>query len=139
MGPVINVSFSAAIVAVQQEGTMSEYIHHVSGRLRLKLAQVRKQPQRAQEVEAAICRIRGVTAVEASTVTGSVLIRYDAAEVDVGTIMNSMKEAGLAAAGAENGLMHHKSSASPLAGKVVDVLVERLIERSAVALIGALL
>lgn len=39
---------------------MSEYIHHIAGRLRLKLAQIRKQPQRAQEIQSAMTRIDGV-------------------------------------------------------------------------------
>jgi cation transport ATPase len=118
---------------------MTGYMHHVTGRLRLKLPQMRKDPQRAQEIQSATCRIEGVTSVEANVVTGSLLIRYDAHQVDVATIMNAMAEMGLLSAPARTRASRHRSAPSPLTDKVVDMLVEKLIERSALALVGALL
>jgi copper chaperone CopZ len=120
---------------------MSEYIHHnhTAGRLRLKLAQIRKQPQRAQEIQSATRRIDGVKSVEANVVTGSLLIRYDAHKVDVETIMGSMRDMGLLSAPTRTIATKNRPAASPLADKVVDMLVEKLIERSAIALVGALL
>lgn len=118
---------------------MSEYIHHIAGRLRLKLPQIRKEPQRAREIQSATGRINGVTSVEANIVTGSLLIRYDKDKVDVETIMSSMREMGLPSAPARARAAQHRPAPSPLADKVVNVLVEKLIERSAIALVGALL
>jgi hypothetical protein len=118
---------------------MSEYIHHTAGRLRLKLAQLRKQPQRAHEIQSATRRIIGVKSVEANVVTGSLLIRYDAHEVDVETIMGSMRDMGLLSAPTRAIAAQHRPAASPLADKVVNMLVKKLIERSAIALVGALL
>jgi hypothetical protein len=125
---------------------MSEYIHHITGRLRLKLAQIRKQPQRAQDIQSAACRISGVKSVETNIVTGSLLIRYDAAAVNAESIMLSMKGMGLLSSTAGSREMPYRSpvtqqraAPSPLANKVVDMLVEKLIERSAIALVGALL
>jgi copper chaperone CopZ len=120
---------------------MSNYIHHISGRLRLNLAQIKRQPARAQEVQAAIWRINGVTSVEPNITTGSLLIRYDTAKVEVGTILHSMKEAGLLSAPSapDRTSAQHRPIASPVADKVVDMLVGKLIERSAVAILGVLL
>lgn len=122
---------------------MSEYIHHISGRLRLKLEHIRKQPKRAQEVAAAICRIRGVTSVTTNITTGSLLIRYDTAAVEGDAILKSMKEVGLLPPARPPRLPHpllpHQSPASPIADKVVDVVIGKLIERSAVVLLSALL
>ena len=117
---------------------MREYIHHIPGRLRLKLQQIKRQPARAQEVRAVICRIRGVTSVEPNVTTGSLLIRYEEAEVEADTILNFMEEAGLLSE-PRTAIAGRSSPASPLADKVAGMLVEKLIERSALVLIGALL
>jgi copper chaperone CopZ len=118
---------------------MTGYIHHVAGRLRLKLPQMWRDPRRAQEIQSATCRIEGVTSVEANVVTGSLLIRYDAHKVDAETIMSAMAEMGLLSAPTRARGSQNRSTPSPLADKVVDVLVEKLIERSTIALVGALL
>jgi hypothetical protein len=116
---------------------MSEYIHHVAGRLRLKLPQMRKDPQRAHEIQSAACRISGVISVDANIITGSLLVRYDKHQVNVETIMTSMAEMGLLSAPVRSRAAHQRPEHSPLADKVVGVLVEKLIERSAIALVGA--
>jgi copper chaperone CopZ len=118
---------------------MSEYIQHVAGRLRLKLPQMRKDPQRAQEIQSAACRISGVISVDANIVTGSLLVRYDKRRVDAERIVSSMAEMGLLSAQVRTRAAQPRPEASPLADKVVGVLVEKLIERSAIALMGALL
>jgi copper chaperone CopZ len=117
---------------------MSNYIHHISGRLRLTLPQIKRQPARAREVQAAIRRINGIMSVEPNLTTGSLLIRYDTAIVAVGAILQSMKEMGLLTA-REGTTVQAPAIASQVADKVVDALVGKLIERSAVAIIGAFL
>ena len=57
---------------------MTTYTHHISGRLRTRYPQLKNNPARARAAEAAIRNIHGVISVEASTITGSLLIRYDA-------------------------------------------------------------
>lgn len=116
---------------------MSEYIHHIAGRLRLKLAQIRRNPRRASEIRAAVCRIDGVISAEANVVTGSLLIHYEAARIDGHAIVLAMKEAGWLASA------FGAAPAAPMrpavTGKMLDTLAEKLIERSAIALLGALL
>jgi hypothetical protein len=118
---------------------VSVYIHHVSGRLRLKLEQIRRQPRRAQEIQIAVGRIKGITSVESNTITGSLLVRYDADEVKVETILHAMREMGLLSTAAGVTVSQQRAFASLATDKVLDVLVEKLIERSVVAIIGALL
>ena len=115
---------------------MSEYIHHVSGRLRLKLEHIKRQPLQAQAVDAAVRRIRGVTSVNTNVTTGSLLIRYDTDKVGIEAILHSMKEAGLLPASRAS--QSSPSLSIPVADKVADIVVGKLIERSAVALLGAL-
>lgn len=116
---------------------MSEYIHHISGRLRLKLEHIKRQPLRAQAVDAAVRRIWGVTSVNTNVTTGSLLIRYDTDSVGVDTILNSMKEAGLLPAARTSPSL--PSLPGPVADKVADIVIGKIIERSAAALLGALL
>jgi hypothetical protein len=123
---------------------MSEYIHHIAGRLRMTLPRIRKQPARAQEIQAVISRIAGVASIEANIISGSLLIRYDTNLVDAGTIMASMKELGLlsshaAARPIRRTDVSRRPASSPVADKVLDMIVEKLIERSAFAVLGALL
>jgi hypothetical protein len=123
---------------------MSEYIHHIAGRLRMTLPRIRKQPARAQEIQAVISRIAGVASIEANIISGSLLIRYDTNLVDAGTIMASMKELGLlsshaAARPIRRTDVSRRPASSPVADKVLHMIVEKLIERSAFAVLGALL
>ncbi len=117
---------------------MSQYIHHIPGRLRLKLDQIKRQPLQARKIQAAIGSIDGVLAVSVNVTTGSVLIRYEAARINGESLLRTMRETGLLPPPqAREPQRRHASS--PVAEKVADMLVEKLIERSAIALIGAFL
>lgn len=116
---------------------MSEYIHHTSGRLRLKLARIRKNPARAHDIQIMARRLDGVTSAAANSVTGSVLIHYEPGRTDVHAILRAMSSAGWLSPMATAG--NAGQALPPLAGKVLDSLAEKLVERSALALLGALL
>jgi copper chaperone CopZ len=119
--------------------------HHVSGRLRLKFLQLKGNANRAKQIEIAIRQLKGVISVEVNRVTGSVLVHYDA--IDTGshffldTLEKALLQLGLTIADGKmpNVPFPQTSSSSAIADKVVTALVEKLIERSAIALMGALL
>lgn len=121
---------------------MMTYTHHISGRLRTRYPQLKNNSARAKEVEAAIRGIDGVVSVEVNTVTGSLLIHYDAGATGrqalLDTLYRTKQGLGLiqasppparAAAGRTN----------TLADKLLSTVVEKCIERSAIALFSALL
>lgn len=137
---VIFLSRWPATVLRVMEANMSEYIHHVAGRLRLKLAQVKRNPARAHEIQAAVCRIAGVTSTHANSVTGSLVIYYDTKKTDFDTILGAMRATGVVpASGAAENTPPHAAALATLTGKLADMFTEKLIERSAIALLGALL
>jgi hypothetical protein len=130
------------------------YLHHVPGRLRVCLPPIKRNATAARATCAAIVRTPGVTAVESNILTGSVIIRYDPAAVSFDALVDALAATnhvdrtrlalppGSAATTADawqtvaDGVAH--------GGWVVfraasSVLVEKLVERSATALIGALL
>lgn len=124
---------------------MTRYIHHISGRLRTRYPQLRNNPRDARATETAIHQIKGVLSVEASTVTGSLLIRYDPAGVERETLLAAIQKTKL-----ELGLIqssqlpvrasvNHAFRPEKLSDKVLGMLVEKCIERSAIAIFAALL
>jgi copper chaperone CopZ len=123
---------------------MTHYVHHVPGRLRVKTPALKRQEHRACEVKTYLESIEGVFDVEVSTVTGSVLIKYDAARVNPAVLLNSMRDLGLVhhdhVTGNHTGAV---STGSPLANSAANTflnkLLETAIEKSAVALIAAVI
>jgi hypothetical protein len=62
-------------------------VHALPGRLRVKVAAIRKSPAAAAEVEHALCQQWGIADAVANPVTGSVLIRYDAERISPQAIL----------------------------------------------------
>lgn len=126
---------------------MTTYSHHISGRLRTRYPQLKNNPARARVVEAAIRKIDGVLSVEASTVTGSLLVRYDPCvdrrEALLDMLYRAKQQLGLiqaqrAPVPAPKSVAK-ASLANTLAEKAFDMMVEKCIERSTYALFAALL
>src|SRR5215510_729948 len=53
-------------------------VHAIPGRIRLKVAQVRKNPALAREIQTRLATVHGISQVEVNPLTGSVLILYEA-------------------------------------------------------------
>jgi hypothetical protein len=122
---------------------MHNYTHHIAGRWRTRYPQIKNQPGRARAVETALRRIKGVTLVEASPLTGSLLICYDAHGADRVALMEALhaakRELGLAAAPSRVEPMANEMKSDTLGDKLLGMLVEKCVERSALALIAALI
>lgn len=54
-----------------------QVIHFVPGRVRLKADSLRGTPDLARNMEAAFRRVPGISDVEASSLTGNILLNYD--------------------------------------------------------------
>lgn len=122
---------------------MNTYVHHVSGRLRLRLPQLKGHSGRAREAEKVMSQISGVTSADVNIVTGSLLMRYDPTGIDRDTLLNAVhltaKRLGLNEVPELRGERRTGVAISSLADRAVSIMLEKLIERSAVALVGALL
>lgn len=53
-------------------------VHFLPGRVRLKVAAIKGDPGRAEHLRAVFAQVPGVLGIDYNTLTGSVLIRYDA-------------------------------------------------------------
>lgn len=126
------------------------YVHHVPGRLRLRLGRLKANEPAAQAACEALRPLPGVTHVESNPATGSVTIRYDSRESALDAVWKVLHREGLVASPVpdlgvpvETGPARGVTTGSRIVGgaaeAVIGFLVEKLLERSAIALIGALI
>lgn len=116
---------------------VTEY-HHVPGRLRARVPRLKGNHHAAACLAGKLQAVAGVESVSASTVTGSVIIRYDH-----NTVSNEALWAALPPrTGQEenaSALGNMVAAAADTAAKaLLNAALEQLISRSAVAIIGAL-
>jgi hypothetical protein len=72
----------------------ASYVHALTGRLRIKLPEIKGNPMKAQEIENHFHLITGMQQVSANPVTGSLLLIYDPHLLQQEEIMAVLKELG---------------------------------------------
>lgn len=116
---------------------MTHYMHHIPGRLRVRVGGAKRNAQNARALQMAIQDICGVTAVEVNLLTGSVLVRYDPRACDTQALLSIFNRWG-----------HQQGSrSSAQAGRIWErvaetmarYLIEVALERAALAFIFAVL
>ena len=122
---------------------MSHYIHHVPGRLRLKTPALRRNESQARYVMRWLEGRIGIVSSEINTRTGSLIIRYEADTVSAQTIINDLKQEGYldgnVSLPAAEIFVSGTTASHKIADTLVNKVVEAVVERSAVALIAAVL
>ena len=120
--------------------------HSPPGRLRLRLNQLRHDPVQLGRIAALMRDIDGVLSVEPSPITGGVLIHYDAAKGltrqfwnDVESFLSEHKLNAAARAAPYQTVAVGAGPGRAIAEGVIETLVGKLVERSALALVAALL
>jgi copper chaperone CopZ len=68
-----------------------EILSAIPGRARLRVQGLREDAARATEVSALVRALDGVTVVEANPLTGTLLVRFDASQTDVTTIVAALE------------------------------------------------
>jgi copper chaperone CopZ len=119
---------------------MVNYIHHVPGRLRVNTPVLKRNEFRARQLKSYLEGMHGVLRADTSIVTGSVVIKYDTDMVSSAVILNSLHDLGYI----QNiHVSEQAAQAAPQMQKAADIfmakLVETALEKSAVALIAALI
>ena len=72
---------------------MANALHHVPGRLRVKIPALRSNPARSEKVRE-LLDICGVHSVRVNPLTGSTIVHYDGEEIDPERILKVLKENG---------------------------------------------
>jgi Heavy metal associated domain 2 len=119
-------------------------VHHVPGRLRIKILEIKGRPGEAARVAARIESIRGVRAVAANAVTGSVVIHYDARTTGHYAILAALqadvssRPITAPATMPEVGGKLLRPITQKLGHRLASSIIEKVLERSAMALIAGL-
>lgn len=131
---------------------MSGFIHQLPGRIRIKCPMIRDSTLRASALERLLRADPAVIEAAANPVTGSVLIRFKTTDASADDVLALVHEAGFdtksapvvlqstfkrRARRAPAGLLVR--SGGNVRKAVLGLLVEKALERSAIALIGAVL
>jgi hypothetical protein len=128
---------------------MSQYVHHVPGRLRIK-SQVFKNSDGDAAVRRLLDDLVGVHAIEINQLTGSLLVRYDKSLLSSSKILGPLVANGfishlpdLARRPAPRripaSLREHaiRNLIAALPRIIADIVVEKLLQRAALALVAA--
>jgi hypothetical protein len=73
---------------------MTDYLHALDGRMRIKITDVKGSLATAEEVTRYLLGSHGIDEVNANPITGNVLILYDANQISQGRILTLLKDAG---------------------------------------------
>jgi copper chaperone CopZ len=122
---------------------VSHYIHHGPGRLRVRTPALKRNKRESEKVRTAVQAIDGVMAVDVNHLTGSITVSYDKA-ASPNAVLELFQTYGYIGEPMMMPADAHADDAASRAGHAVakfavGVLVEKLVEHSAVALIGALI
>jgi Heavy metal associated domain 2 len=125
------------------------YVHHVPGRLRLQTPLLKGDRRAAAAALDKAVAIPGVSEARVSAVTGSLVITYDKQELRPAALWQSLCDSGLVSGPSpiEDGAPVTRArigsasavTATGLGRLVAGIIIESLLERSAVALVGALI
>lgn len=121
---------------------MIHYVHSVPGRLRVRITLLKNNPWEGNRLQAALAALPEVLSVEINELTGGAVIRFDHRQTSAGAIMKRLEELGYWRSGQaltveglpEGGAAGTAENAS---SKIVSAVVEKVIERSLMALLAA--
>jgi hypothetical protein len=120
---------------------MSNYVHSIPGRLRVKSALIRKNSGEAKKVEQLFRSVPGVQSLDINLITGSILVGYNPREVSSDMLLQILSETGYFEA--PKAVNHDEVIHSTLAraGKAIGsaVIGALEIEHPAVAILAALI
>jgi hypothetical protein len=73
---------------------MTDYLHALDGRMRIKITEVKGCPAAAEELTRYLLSSHGIDKVNANPITGNVLIIYNPQQISQEGILTLLKDAG---------------------------------------------
>jgi hypothetical protein len=114
---------------------MPNRVHHVPGRLRVRVAELKNCAPKAAALESELAAISGITRVECRIVTGSVIVYYDPRSTDLTSVHKL-----LGCPGTDPQAFAIEARASSKVGRVVLLFaLEKAIECAVPALLASIL
>jgi copper chaperone CopZ len=123
---------------------MSRDFHHVPGRLRIRSPKVKGNGAAAEEVCRTLENVAGISAIKANPLTGRVTIMYDSSATDEHAVCRMLQKQGyfdraFRLAAAERTPWIDPKHAEWAIKLLVSIATDKLFDRSAVALIRAVI
>ena len=123
---------------------MSYYVHNIPGRLRVKTPIVKGDPDTAEDIQKLLEAVVGVDSTAVRTLTGSVIVNYDAKTIDSETILDILKRKGYFDSSKvqtqEDYMETAVTKAGGLIGKaLLGLFLEKAFEGSALSLLTVLI
>ncbi|MDQ6665502.1 MAG: hypothetical protein M3Z23_14060 [Acidobacteriota bacterium] len=118
---------------------MSCYIHHLPGRLRVRVPGLKGNPAGAAKIVERLTALDGVMGAQANPVTGSVLIRYDTTIANGSECLNLLSLPSLAKIESSRTRVLGGKMAGAVTWYLVEKALERVIERSVPLMLAALI
>ncbi len=127
---------------------MSCYMHHVPGRIRIKIPDIKGKPFYAQELEKKLKLISGVCIVNVNSLTGSVLAYYDENSTNACAIADAVsRETGVdlsMVAPQDKNLDEELSKTSLMVGEKIGkvalgIAIGQIFEGSALAMLASVI
>lgn len=116
---------------------MNYYIHHVPGRMRVRIPGLKSNVAAGQDLKRALIEVAGTSEVELNLLTGSVLVHYDRRRETAQAIMNVLQRQPMWR------VQESGDSIVRIGQKVANVVaarvLEAVLERAVVAAVAALL
>ncbi len=119
---------------MRKKQLMIDTVHHVPGRLRLRLGVIKRNAAAAAQACAILGSLPGVERVSANPVTGSVLIHYNPGVTAPARLGEELRLAGFAVPTATA-----PDPAERVVHAAVRLAIDILVERSAATLVAALI
>jgi copper chaperone CopZ len=118
--------------------TNSHYLHKAEGRLRVKIAGLKRSPERAFDIETNLRSVDGVTEINANPLTGNLLVLFEPEDTSHEQIISHLKEAGYLKAPqkvAKSGGGDHNGLTKAIGDMIIQMAVEAALKRLIFAII----
>lgn len=115
---------------------MSQYIHHVPGRIRVRSKAFRCRSEKAQAAERQLKAMAGVRQVRMNLHAGSITVHYDTAVLHQSDLLAALEQLGCLQTASRSDEVARKMG--EMFGKaLVGAVVQKAVEQSARTLVGA--
>ena len=106
---------------------MSDYLHALDGRLRVKIGIVKGSPATATEVTRFLLSSHGIDEVNANPITGNVLILYNTTQISQEHILSLLQDAGFLQKAARVPVSQNEGLISVVARTVMEVALQSMV------------
>lgn len=112
---------------------MADTIHHLPGRLRIRMTALHRDACAAARACSLLGTCPGVLQVQASPITGSLLVHYDCRRISGQDLLNVLARGGFAPP------REHVGSLPRLVDTAISMAFGKLVERGAACLLAAII